>query len=135
MPRLQPFSFYSTWVCEHMVKTSILTAISQNVSCLRSLSLRCSVYCFCLLILKQTQQMILWFYYLWLYVVSCIRNILPLTSRNICFLFVHYFATFKNGSVVDLKCCITFRCTAKWFRFFSIIQYYNILNISTYTIE
>ena len=134
MPRLQPFSFYSTWVCEHMVKTSILTAISQNVSRLWSLSLRCSVYCFRHLLTKQTQQMILWFYYLWLFVISCVRNILPLTSK-ICFLFVHYFATFTNWRVVDFKCCISFRCMVKWFRLFSIIHYYNILNISTYTIE
>ena len=127
MTRLQPFSFYSTWVCEHMVQTSILTAISQNASCLWSLSLKMQ----CLLLLSShfktdsaNDFMIL------LPVTLCCKLCKTLlTSRNIWFLFVHYFTTFKNWSVVDLQCCISSRCTAKWLRLFLIIHYYNILNI------
>ena len=44
---------------------------------------------------------------------------------------------FFNWSIVDLQCCVSFRCTAKWvsyiciffFRFFSTIGYYKILNM------
>ena len=47
---------------------------------------------------------------------------------------------FFNWSIVDLQCCISFSCTAKWFsyifffnifffRFFSHIGYYKILSI------
>ena len=44
---------------------------------------------------------------------------------------------FFNWSIVDLQCCVSCWCTAKWFsytyillfRFFSIIVYYEILNI------
>jgi len=42
---------------------------------------------------------------------------------------------FFNSSIVDLQCCVSFRYTAKWssyicffFKFFSIIGYYKILN-------
>ena len=56
---------------------------------------------------------------------------------------------FLNWSIVDLQCCVSFRCTAQWFsfiyicvyvciyiyicifffRFFSLISYYKILSI------
>ena len=37
---------------------------------------------------------------------------------------------FLNWNIIDLQYCVSFRCTAKWFfLFFSIIGYYNILNI------
>ena len=48
---------------------------------------------------------------------------------------------FKNWSIVDIQCCGSFRCIAKWFRiifffrFYSIIGYYKILNIVSYAIQ
>ena len=45
---------------------------------------------------------------------------------------------FLNWSIVDLQCCVSFRCKAKWFRytyiyfffiFFSNMVYHRILNI------
>ena len=57
------------------------------------------------------------------------------------FLVIHFIKKtqnfFFNWSIVGLQCRVSFRCTAKWFsytyilffRFFSIIGYYKILNI------
>ena len=59
-------------------------------------------------------------------------------------LFLFFSSFFKNWSTVDLQSCVSFRYTAKWFsytyiciciffRFFSIIGYYKILNIVPYS--
>ena len=64
------------------------------------------------------------------------------------FILLLYFYIFFYWSAVDLQCCVSFRCTEKWFilhmcvcgvcvfhfRFFSIICYYKILNRVPYVI-
>ena len=59
--------------------------------------------------------------------------------------YLHSFFFLLSWSRVDLQCCISFRCTAKWFsytylyiyfvRFFSLIGYYKILSIVACAIQ
>ena len=81
---------------------------------------------------------------LWMYLVrgGCFSRSRGVRSR--C-MFLSIPTLFKNGNTVDLQCCVSFWCTAKWlctrthththththtfFRFFSIIGYYEILSI------
>ena len=63
--------------------------------------------------------------------------ILDICMPSFTYLFIRSFIHFLNWSVVDLQCCVSFRCAAKWFshiytlfiRFFSITGYYKTLTI------
>ena len=52
---------------------------------------------------------------------------------------LYFLVFFFYWSIVDLQCCVSIRCTATWFgiffRFFSIIDYYKILNIVSCAIQ
>ena len=54
---------------------------------------------------------------------------------------ISFFFFFLIGSTVDLKCCVSFNCTAKWFSykhiyiiFFQILFPYRLLKNTEYTV-
>ena len=68
-------------------------------------------------------------------------------SHSVCYLLALLIVFFdknfflKNGNIVDLQYCVSFRCTANrfsyiyfFFRFSSIISYYKTLDITKFLI-
>ena len=79
----------------------------------------------------------------------CLRTL----KFELCIIFACHKVEFfflKNWNIIDLQCCVSFRYAVKWFnyilyyihpqnifffRFFSIISYYRILNIASCAIQ
>lgn len=81
--------------------------------------------------------------HLYVFLVRCLFgffvNFLKIRFASFCIVFF----TFFNWSMVNLHCCVSFRCTVKWLlcthtflvRFFSILGYFKIPSIVPCTIQ